>query len=218
MGYWSFERLLEVYAAGGRHYHNVQHLWDLWQFYEVYAADLQFGDWVLGAIWFHDWVYRPSFDLNEWYSARVMVARLGRRVGAEGLAMMRAYVLATRRHEWSEDLGADGAYFLDFDLGVLARPWEDYCKYVGALEREYAPFVSWEMFQRGRIGFLRSFLARKTLYFSAEFRRTREDLARFCLERELDWRERGLWPSDVERWAALRPRPEGAERTASRET
>jgi predicted metal-dependent HD superfamily phosphohydrolase len=75
--------------------------------------------------------------------------------------------------------------FLDFDLGILGAPQEDYDEYAAQIRREYS-YYSGEEYRRGRKAVLEKFLDRKRLYFTDYFYELYESQARQNIQREID--------------------------------
>ena len=72
-----WEELEKAYTGKGRYYHNLQHLSELFQWFDQYQAELENPDLVALAIWYHDVVYKIiGAEKNELRSAELAVDRL----------------------------------------------------------------------------------------------------------------------------------------------
>ena len=180
------ERLLARYGARGRHYHNAAHVKAMLRLCQRYEKEIAQPDLVRFAIWFHDAVYVSRRNDNEERSAEygdVILAALQ----APHRHEVGQLILATKRHHLDalpRSLQADGAWFLDFDLAILASAPSAYQRYSTAIRREYA-WVSPAAYQRGRSQVLTGFLARPRLYFTAPLQEQWEGRARRNLTNEL---------------------------------
>jgi predicted metal-dependent HD superfamily phosphohydrolase len=188
-GYWL--QLKEAYTEPNRQYHTLQHLYRMFQLYEANEQRIGNREAVQWAIFFHDAVYRPGAGENEAQSAG-LAERVLKELGAqEGLiALVREYILATRDHYAGGEQEGDGAFFLDFDLAILAAEPEEYDAYVKGVRQEYRA-VPDAAFRAGRGAFVQKLLLQPRLFFTPEFRAF-EEKARANLTRELqEW----LWHS-----------------------
>jgi predicted metal-dependent HD superfamily phosphohydrolase len=79
----------------------------------------------------------------------------------------------------------DGQLLCDADLAVLARPWDEYQRYAGAVREEYR-HLNDEDFRGGRVAVLRHLRDLPVLFHTAELRDRWEAPARANLDRELD--------------------------------
>jgi predicted metal-dependent HD superfamily phosphohydrolase len=142
------------------------------------------------AIFFHDWVYEPLGLANEAESVaefEAFATELGIEEGLRG--RVRRLVEATVKHRMGEDVPEsermDLGLFLDFDLEVLGRGWEEYLTYANQIRIEYSYFGEQE-YAKGRANVLRGFLERERLYFSEAFHQEKENVARENISREIE--------------------------------
>lgn len=163
----ALDDLLMRYGGDGRHYHGVEHVARMLDVIEAHAGRFREPGAVRLAAFFHDAVYDPSRDDYEERSASLLFERLGGEASPSTLERSRSMILATRRHEASGDAEID--LFSDIDLSILAAPWPDYARYAEGVRREYAPAFGDASYRRGRLGFLRSVLARGRIFLTAEY-------------------------------------------------
>jgi len=193
-----FDVLAAAYSAPERHYHNLDHLIEMFRVaarlasavadpapaprplvggraYDPAAVEL--------AIWFHDAVYDPRAKDNESRSAELAAVLLGP-IGVPRSTIERTVrlVLATA-HLSAADPPADRetAVLLDADLAVLGSSEERYRRYAADIRKEYA-WVPDEDYRAGRAAVLRAFLARPRIFlnqltFEEGERRARENMA-----------------------------------------
>jgi predicted metal-dependent HD superfamily phosphohydrolase len=147
------------------------------------------------AVFFHDWVYEPQGKANEAESA-VAFAHFAAELGIEEELKQKIIVMidATVGHGVGEDIPVrqrdDLELFLDFDLEVLGRDWEDYMAYAKKIRMEYICFEEQD-YNMGRAKVLRTFLDRKRVYFSESFYTKKEETARQNMQREIELLESG---------------------------
>jgi predicted metal-dependent HD superfamily phosphohydrolase len=205
--------LLAAYGAGGRAYHDLDHLVavldsldELWP-----HPDRPVPAEVRAAAWFHDAVYDPSRAaagavgeaqdgagrVREPMTDEARSAAWARRAlascgaggaGGSGGAAARAarLVEATAGHRLVGELvTVPGAVcFLDADLAVLGADPTTYDRYVEAVRAEYVHLGD-AAFDRGRLAVLLDLRARPHLYLSARGRERFEVAARANLAREI---------------------------------
>jgi len=162
-----FERLLALYAAPRRHYHNQPHIADcLGAFDEVRSLATEPAA-VEFAIWFHDAIYDPRAGDNEERSADLAVASLKQAGASDELAdAVRQLVLATKAHDGT--LHPDAPLLVDVDLSILGQSPERFREYEHGIRAEYA-WVDQITFCTKRAEILERFLARPRLYHTESF-------------------------------------------------
>jgi predicted metal-dependent HD superfamily phosphohydrolase len=176
----------EIYAAytePSRHYHTLSHIEYLFDHYLAYRGRLDDPDAVFFSVIYHDVVYEPTGRQNEEKSADFATRRmelLG--VALERIKKARQQILATKRHERSED--ADTNYLLDFDLAILGESPERYQQYISMIRCEYASYPP-GVYNPGRRKVIEKLLAMKTLFKTEDFIRKYEQQARRNMEAEL---------------------------------
>lgn len=162
-------RLRNRYAEPQRHYHSWVHIEALLRHYRRWEANFRRPVPVLWALYWHDAIYDPQAKDNEEQSARLLEQEAVSHLPAEDVSFAAAIVRATAGHEVpaglrTEDAG-DLALFLDMDLSILGAAAPVYDRYEADIRKEYA-FVPVEAYRAGRGAILKSFLARRRLYFT----------------------------------------------------
>lgn len=178
------------YREPHRRYHGLRHLEACLEVFEevralatppVVAAE------VVMALFFHDAIYVPFARDNEAESAalaRKALASAG--LDQEASARIEEAILATRHAE--ETLSATSALVVDVDLSILAAAPPVFDAYEDGVRAEYAA-IDDARFAEGRAAFVRSMLARASLYATPALRERWEDDARANLRRSLTrWR------------------------------
>ncbi|MEL6654940.1 MAG: hypothetical protein AAFY48_00365 [Bacteroidota bacterium] len=156
---WStsnWQELEQAYNAPRRHYHNLQHLENLFSLFEQYREQLQEPDVVSWTIWYHDIIYNAKRKDNELRSAELARKRLQQTALApDKIERVVQYIEATAQH-LSVEAHEDLAYFLDFDLAILGTDMDTYAVYAKAIRQEYQ-HVPGFLYRRGRRKVLRYF-------------------------------------------------------------
>lgn len=186
----AIEYLKARYSDFGRHYHNWRHIDSMLRDFEALKR-LSLIDDVASvevAILFHDAVYDPKQDDNEFRSATLMNLMLDQTPDPLTMGRANALILATKSHHlplWSDRRRRkDASLFLDMDLAILGSDTSDYLDYARAIRSEYA-FVPETTFNVGRSAVLQSFLARPRIYLSDIYYEAREARARDNIQREI---------------------------------
>lgn len=176
--------LVASYQAFGLPYHNLSHIAACLRELDAQRCDAAAADQVEFALWLHDAIYDPTRRDNEARSAE-LAASVATQLGlpADWIEDCRGLILATRHAEGPQT--ADQRLICDVDLSILAAPPEEYDAYRQAIRSEYA-FAGDADFRAGRAQFLRSMLARPSIFHTQRYRAAAEVTARANLARELN--------------------------------
>lgn len=178
-----FEGLCAAYAEPQRHYHTTQHLREcLAQAAEVERLAEHPGE-VLIALWFHDAVYDPQGRGNEARSAdwaRDTVSAAGSREAADRVHRL---VMATEHHAVPDT--PDARVLVDVDLSILGAGPGRFDEYERQVRDEYR-HVPGFVFRPKRRAVLEGFLARPTIFNTADYVQRLEARARANLQRSID--------------------------------
>lgn len=181
--------LSALYAAEGRHYHNLAHIEAMLALAGEYRGLLGDFEAVEAAIWFHDAVYDSKAKDNEAQSAVLAEKELAGRADPSRLGRIAAMIVATATHQLPrfDDATAtrDASLFLDMDLSILGAAPDAFDAYERSIRREY-DWVEEPMWRAGRSAVLKNFLARPQIFHSEEFRRRFEPQARLNMARSLE--------------------------------
>jgi predicted metal-dependent HD superfamily phosphohydrolase len=183
------EELIARYGDGARVYHDLGHLADVLSAIDLLHDEVEDGDAVELAAWFHDAVYDVAAADNEQASARFAETLLGGRLPAGQLREVARLVMLTRDHA-VQPPDANGSVLSDADLSVLVRDPAGYADYARRVRQEYAA-VPDAAFRAGRAAVLRRLLARPALFHTRHGKREWEELAKTNLRGELARLEHG---------------------------
>ncbi|WP_127124438.1 hypothetical protein [Pseudoflavitalea rhizosphaerae] len=179
----------KAYNGKKRYYHNAGHIRDLLDLSGEYRNSLKAPLLVDFAIVYHDIVYDVLRKDNEARSAVTAAKRLT----ALGLhsyeaGLVKLYIEATQYHRVPEGLehAEDLAFFLDFDMAILAAPWEQYEAYTIAVRKEYRIYPDL-LYKPGRRKFLEQTLAAPVIFRRPEFHSRFDAAARNNMEKELQY-------------------------------
>lgn len=180
--YW--EELSSHYGGADRHYHNLQHIEELLQWVAIYADRIIDKEILLLSIWYHDIIYVPGRKDNEAESAAFARKRLSNfELSPDRIEKCTQQILATQAHQLLSD-DPDLAYLLDFDLAILAKPWEDYQVYAEQIRKEFAAFPD-HLYRVGRKQALQRFLTRPAIYHTPVLYERWEKRARQNIQAEI---------------------------------
>ena len=182
-----FDVLVVAYTAPERHYHNLEHLGEMFKVVERLGATVEDPNALHLAIWFHDAVYDSRAKDNERRSGDLAVDLLGPiGVPSSGIERVVNMIWATAHAADGHPPAArDTQVLLDADLAILGGTEERYRQYAAGIRREYA-WVADAAYRAGRAGVLERFLARPRLYWHELTFEEGEARARANLRAELD--------------------------------
>ena len=175
--------LYNAYSEVQRHYHSIQHIVECLEHFHQIKTYLDDTLSVELAIWFHDVIYNPQAHDNEQQSADYMQRMLKNVLGAEQIAKIYAWILATKAHAPTAD--TDLAYLLDIDLAILASYPMRFAEYECQIQQEYA-WVEPSLYVKKRQQLLRHFLETQPLYQTPFFQKYYEHQAKQNLTQTLD--------------------------------
>lgn len=179
-----YDRLVEAYSGPQRHYHNLEHLSEMFRVASRLQDRADDPAAIQLAIWFHDAVYDPRSKENELRSAEWAREALGEfKLPEETIRRVESMILATAKHLPASS--ADTQVLLDADLAILGADPKRYDRYTRDIREEYA-WVDDAAYRAGRAAVLEAFLKREAIYQTERMREMGETPARENLRRELD--------------------------------
>jgi predicted metal-dependent HD superfamily phosphohydrolase len=179
-----YDRLVEAYSGPERHYHNLEHLSEMFRVASRLQDRADDPAAIQLAIWFHDAVYDPRSKENELRSAEWAREALSEsKLPEETIRRVESMILATAKHLPASS--ADTQVLLDADLAILGADPKRYDRYAGDIRKEYA-WVDDAAYRAGRAAVLEAFLKREAIYQTERMREMGETPARENLRRELD--------------------------------
>ncbi|RYJ40938.1 hypothetical protein NU08_0375 [Flavobacterium anhuiense] len=173
--------LEKAYSKKSRHYHNLTHLKEMIESFEIYKDKLQNPDEILFSIFYHDFVYSASKKDNELKSSEYALSILPENSTLNKQLVFDA-ICATQQHQQNaiEDIN----WLIDFDLKILAKDWEDYQIYFDQIRKEYRIYPDF-LYKPGRAKALKHFLENEFIFQTNEFRNLYEEKARINIEKEI---------------------------------
>jgi predicted metal-dependent HD superfamily phosphohydrolase len=184
--YPSFDALVAAYTAPERHYHNLEHLSEMFRVAERLAALVEDPGALSLAIWFHDAVYDSRAKDNERRSGELAVDLLGPiGVPASTIERIVGMIWATAHTADAVPPAVrDTQVLLDADLAILCASEERYARYAEDIRKEYA-WVPEADYRTGRAAVLERFLAAPQIYYTPVMFEEGEQRARANLRAEL---------------------------------
>lgn len=173
--------LEKVYSSKSRYYHNLTHLEEMINLYDMYYSNLQFPDEVLFSIFYHDYVYIATRKDNELKSAEHALSILPSNVKVNKQLVF-DMICATKLHQHNkiEDIN----WLIDFDLKILSKDWENYKIYCLQIRKEYKIYPN-ILYNLGRKKALDHFLENENIYQTEVFRKQYETQARTNIQKEI---------------------------------
>lgn len=173
----------KAYSEPGRHYHNLDHIkYMMGKALEIREL-IDNWDALSFSIFYHDIIYDTRRKNNEEKSADLgQLAALNTGLGKENATLIHSQIIATKKHEWSEDM--DTNYLTDIDLLILAEDRELYQNYTACIRQEYSRYLDF-MYKIGRKKVLKHFLKMDRIYKTDYFYEQAETKARENLQMEL---------------------------------
>ncbi|OXB03223.1 HD domain-containing protein [Flavobacterium pectinovorum] len=173
--------LKKAYSNKSRYYHNLTHINDMVECFEIYADQLKFPNEVLFSIFYHDYVYKSSKKDNELKSAEYAVKILPKETNLNSKLVF-DMICATQLHQYNEI--EDINWLIDFDLKILARDWNEYQIYFEQIRKEYRIYPDF-LYKPGRAKALKHFLEHEFIFQTKSFRDLFEEKARANIEKEI---------------------------------
>lgn len=183
-----WEQLYSRYTEKHRTYHNLQHLKELFGYYDTYKDKLLQPNLVAFSIFYHDIIYNIWKKDNEEKSAKVALQSLATIVSAPELAIINEQIIATKTHEGNTN---DTKFLLDFDLAILGQSTAVYQQYAKLIRAEYK-LVPDFLYKKGRIKVLQHFIAKPFIYKTVIFKSSYEQNAKNNLQKELNLLQDGI--------------------------
>ncbi|MFW0738682.1 hypothetical protein [Flavobacterium sp. T12S277] len=177
----NWTNLEKAYSKKSRHYHNLTHIKDIIESFEIYQNRLRVPNEILFSIFYHDYIYQSSKKDNELKSAEYALSILPENTSLDKQLIFDA-ICATQLHAHNtiEDIN----WLIDFDLKILARDWEAYQIYYEQIRKEYRIYPDF-LYKPGRAKALKHFLENEFIFQTNEFRNLYEEKARSNIEREI---------------------------------
>lgn len=174
----------EKYTGKGRHYHNLQHLENM--FSELDAVKNYISDFsiITFSVFYHDVIYDATSKANEEKSAAFAASRLERmNIDQEMIKKVSEQIIATKAHHFADD--PDTNYLLDADLSVLGKDRATYMDYTRKIRKEYSIYPDF-LYKPGRKKVLQHFLELASIFKTDEFRDKYEDRAKENIKWEIE--------------------------------
>ena len=185
-----FKKVLKAYMQEGRYYHDINHICDLINLWDSYKHLLKDQDLIFLAIIYHDVIYNTVKKNSEEKSAEYFRKRVSPfiiRLSESEIDKVCETILATKHNETSKqywEADKDIQYMLDYDLEILGtRHASTYELYRTGVRKEYKIYPLF-IYKKGRKAVLESFLKRKEIYLTTEFK-VNEKRARKNLRNEI---------------------------------
>lgn len=176
-----WHELETAYSSPGRHYHTLRHIEQMLTALDEVKEACTDPEAIRLAIFYHDIVYNAQRKDNEARSAVIARKRLAM-LGFKRIGKVVALILATQKHEKSED--RDTNYLLDIDLNILGAAWPQYLDYAQQVREEYIIYPD-ELYKPGRVQVLRHFLSAARIFKTDYFYNKLEARARGNLQKEI---------------------------------
>ncbi len=179
-----FDVLVAAHTAPERHYHNLEHLSEMFKVVERLTGIVEDPNALHLAIWFHDAVYDARAKDNERRSGELAVDLLGP-IGVPASAIDRIVgMIWATAHIADTPAGRDTQVLLDADLAILGASEERYARYASDIRKEYA-WVPDADYRAGRAAVLNRFLSAPRIYNTSIMFEEGEQRARTNLRGEL---------------------------------
>jgi pantetheine-phosphate adenylyltransferase len=181
-GIMASETLARCYREEGRFYHNLKHIGNCLIEFRAIEATLKNSKAVLIALLFHDIVYDPEArqplanETASWALAKQLCA-----LNEHDDATIMNLMLHTS-HGYIGDKSADTDTVCDIDMAILGYSESEFDAYEANIRREYA-FASDTEYTAGRLHFLRTLLAKDTIFKTDYFKNKYEAAARDNISR-----------------------------------
>jgi len=177
------QRLLDSYSEPHRSYHTLQHLQECFTQLDSMRASAERPAEIELALWFHDAIYGTRSRDNEERSAQwAHESALAGGTSVDVADRIRDLILLTKHN--AVPRGRDGEILIDVDLGILSAEPARFDEYERQVREEYR-WVIGPLYRRERRRILQEFASRPVIYFTSQFRASRERQARDNIARSL---------------------------------
>ncbi|WP_060875398.1 HD domain-containing protein [Myroides odoratus] len=180
--YWL--EIKKQYETVERYYHNLTHLKNILE--ELNEIRTEINDWeaILFSVFYHDIIYDARAQDNEEQSAQLAKERLTiLQLPKSKTDLIVNQIIATKQHQKSTN--SDTNYFLDADLSILGKDWEQYKSYYQNIRKEYAIYPD-DVYNQGRKKALTHFLTLTSIFKTPYFKEKYENQARLNIAREIN--------------------------------
>ena len=174
----------ENYSIIKRHYHTLEHLYNLLSQLTDVKNEIQNWETILFTLFYHDIIYNSIKSDNEEKSAEFAENRMKQiSVSNDKIELCKKQILATKSHIKSTD--SDTNYFTDADLSVLGQNWETYLLYCKNVRKEYSIYPAL-VYNPGRNKVLNHFLSMDRIFKTDFFYNKFEIQAKQNLQQEIE--------------------------------
>lgn len=178
-------QLIKQLTESHRSYHNLSHIWNLYQVFFSIRPLLEDPIAFQWAIWLHDAVYDPKSKTNESDSLEQFQSWFSGVLSDKTFQLCSDMIISTAGHH-PRRKEKDIQYFLDADLCILAAPEGLYYQYTEAIRTEFSVFPD-SLYLPGRKKVLSQFSERSPLFYSTTFQNAFESQAKENLRSEANW-------------------------------
>ncbi len=176
----TLQALLAAYAESHRYYHTLEHLTECMMHLDAALPASHTKDEIELALWFHDAVYDPHSDKNEYDSACWAKTFIEEVSNASALAgTVFSLVMATTHG--AAHACEQARWVVDVDLSILGSCEARYTRFEKSVRKEYS-WVPEAEFRARRSEILQGFLLRDAIYATQHFRILLEENARRNLQ------------------------------------
>lgn len=182
-----YNTIIKKYNEAHRYYHNLNHIKHLLGLFNTYQSEIINKEIILFSIWFHDVIYDPKRKDNEEKSADFTNKVLSNlTINKILIKEITNNIISTKNHIDSNIRNnSDLAYFLDFDLAILASDYNEYLIYSENIRKEYFHITD-NQYLLGRINVLNHFLKKDLLFKTKTFNHKYNKKAHKNINKELD--------------------------------
>lgn len=172
------------YSEKGRHYHNFDHLENMFRELNAITAKIQDYTAIAFSVFYHDVIYNASSKSNEEKSALFAEKHL-QQMGSdpEFAEKISRQIIATKSHQKSGDDDTD--YLVDADLSILGQEPDKYKDYAQKVRKEYSIYPDF-LYKPGRKKVLQHFLESESIFKTEYFKEKYEQQARRNILSEID--------------------------------
>ncbi len=172
-----------AYTQSHRKYHNLNHLEELFSYYDLHQSAIQNKVAVSFAIFYHDLVYEVWRKDNEEKSATKALQVIQQiHFPPKELQIVEDLIICTKSHT---SITPDQGFMIDFDLAILGQTDTTYKIYTQQIRAEYK-IVPTIIYKQGRKKVLQHFLDKENIFQTSTFKSQFEKQARINLTKELE--------------------------------
>ena len=191
-----YDDVVKRYSVKNRYYHNLEHIYSMCDYWEMYKHKFEYPNYVFYAIIYHDIIYktRPGYmSSSEQMSAMYFFYEvfdkkwfnLNSGFGSYIMLLIESTEHVNRSKTRMPSMkNSEVKLLLDIDLSIIGSSEEEYNTYCKNIRKEYNFYPNF-LYNKGRLDVLQELLKREKIFLTKEFSKF-EKKARINIQNEIN--------------------------------